>query len=44
MVYTITEEGRGEAAHARPALAGSGERRVRPVVVLTADPAPAAPN
>jgi len=39
MVYTVSDEGRGEAVHGRSAVAGSGEKRSVPVVVVTKDPA-----
>jgi protoporphyrinogen oxidase len=46
--YEIADDGRGAARHHRPAVAGSGEKRLRPVVVqglgaTPARPAPPAP-
>jgi protoporphyrinogen oxidase len=42
IVYDVAEDGRGEARHQRAAVAGSGEKRLRPVVVgAGAEPVPA---
>lgn len=36
MTYSVASHGRGEAVHIRPAVAGSGEKRPRPAVVVVA--------
>jgi protoporphyrinogen oxidase len=43
MQYAVSPEGRGDAVHARPAIAGSGEKRAVPPVVVTAEVIPMVP-